>query len=45
MKLGQLIDYRLVNYRITRGLFFFKNYAEIEAGRLVPDIFLFFEDV
>ena len=26
-----------------RELFFFKNYTENEAGRLVPDPFLFFE--
>ena len=37
MKLGQLIDY------ITREIFFFKNYVENEAGRLVPDFFLFFK--
>ena len=24
-------------------MFFFKNYAENEAGRLVPDLFLFFK--
>ena len=24
-------------------MFFFKNCPEIEAGRLVPDLFLFFE--
>ena len=34
MKFGQLID-------ITKEKFF-KNYAENEAGRLVPDLFLFF---
>ena len=28
---------------ITREIFLFKNYAETEAGRLVPDLFLFFE--
>ena len=26
-------------------MFFFKNYAENEAGRLVPDPFLFFQKV
>ena len=26
-----------------REIFFFKNYAENEAGRLVPDLFLFFK--
>ena len=36
MELGQLID---------QGIFFFKNYTENEAGRLVPEIFLFFEYV
>ena len=33
MKLGQLT--------ITRERLIFKNYAENEAGRLVPDLFLF----
>ena len=33
MKLGQLIEY---NRKI-----FFKNYAENEAERLVPDLFIF----
>ena len=28
---------------MTRKIFFFKNNAENEAGRLVPDLFLFFE--
>ena len=36
MKFGQLIEY------IKRNIFF-KNYAENEASRLVPDLFLFFE--
>ena len=34
MKLGQLLEYNKRN-------FFLKYYAENEAGRLVPDIFLF----
>ena len=34
MKLGQLN---------IREIFFFKNYAENEIGKLVPDHFLFFE--
>ena len=34
MKFGQLIEYLML---------FFKNYAENEAGRLVPDLFLFFK--
>ena len=34
MKVGQLIEY---------PIFFFKNYAENEAGKLVPDRFLFFK--
>ena len=38
MKLGQLI-------KKTREIFFFKNYGENEAGRLVPDLFLFFQKV
>ena len=35
MKFSQLID-------ITRETFSFKNHAEKEPGRLVPDLFLFF---
>ena len=34
MKFGQLIEYK-------GEIFFFKNYAENEAGRLVPGLFLF----
>ena len=35
----------LVNYwSITEEIFFFKNYAENEAGRLVPDLFLFIKE-
>ena len=37
VKLGQLIQYN------KRNVFFFKIYAENEAGRLVPDLFLFFK--
>ena len=37
-------QWNLVNWQnITRKIVFFKNYAENEAGRLVPDLFLFFE--
>ena len=36
MKFGQLINYNVRN-------FFFKNYAEYEARRLVPGLFLFFK--
>ena len=36
MKFGQLIEY-------NKRIFFFKNYAENEACRLVPDLFLFYE--
>ena len=35
MKFGQLIEY-------VRNIFF-KNHAENEAGRLIPDLFLFFK--
>ena len=35
MKFGLLVN-------ITREIFFFKNYAENETGRLVADLFLFF---
>ena len=38
MKLGQLIEYNKINI-------FFKNYAENEAEKLFPDLFLFFEKV
>ena len=34
LKFGQVIEY-------TTEIFFFKNYAEYEAGRLVPGLFLF----
>ena len=37
MKLGQLREYN------KRNIFFYKNYAKNEAGRLVPDLFLFFK--
>ena len=37
MKFGKLIEHNKIN------IFFFKNYAENEAWRLVPDFFLFFE--
>ena len=37
MKLGQLIEYN------KRNIFFFKNYVESEAGRLVLDLVLFFK--
>ena len=36
MKFYQLMEYNKTNI-------FFKNYAENEAGRLVPDLFLFFK--
>ena len=36
MKFGQLIEYNKRNI-------FFKNYAENEAKKLVPDLFLFFK--
>ena len=36
MKFGQLIEH-------PKKIFFFKNYAENEAGKLVPDRFLFFK--
>ena len=35
MKFGQLIEYNMGN------VFFFKNHAENEAGRLVPNLFMF----
>ena len=36
MKFGQLIE-------CNKGNIFLQNYAENEVGRLVPDLFLFFE--
>ena len=30
-------------HSVTREILFFKNYAKNEAGRLVPDLSLFFE--
>ena len=29
---------------MTIKIFFFENYAEMEAGRLVPDLFLFLKN-
>ena len=37
MEVDQLIEYK------KRNIFFFKHYAENEAGRLVPNLFLFFK--
>ena len=34
MKFSQLIN-------VMREIFFFKNHAENEAGKLVPDLFIF----
>ena len=31
------------NQTLRRKIFFFKNHGENEAGRLVPDFFLFFK--
>ena len=36
MKLGQLVDYNKRNI-------YFKNYADNEAEKLIPDLFLFFK--
>ena len=36
MKFGQLM-------KLACEIFFFKNYAETESGRLVPDLFLVFK--
>ena len=36
-KFGVVIEYK-------REIFFFKNHAEKEAQRLVPDLFLFFKE-
>ena len=40
IKFGQLIEHNKKNFAEK---FFFKNYAENEARRLVPDLFLFFK--
>ena len=37
MKIDQIMEYN------TRQIIFFKCHAENEAGRLVSDLFLFFE--
>ena len=47
MKFGQLIEHkqgfgREKSLNITREIFFFKNHAKSEAGKLVPELFLFF---
>ena len=39
MRLGQLIE-QLIDY--IKKNFFFKNFSENEAGRLVPDLFFIF---
>ena len=39
MKLGELINYN------KRNTFFFKTFTENEAGRLVPDLILFFKNL
>ena len=36
MKLGQRIEYNRIN------IFFFRSYTDNKAGRLVPDLYLFF---
>ena len=37
--------YSNVILRVTREIFFFKNYAENEIGKLVPDIFVFLNNL
>ena len=48
MKFGQSIGYNKRNIflqkNITREIFFFKNYAEKEARRLVPHLVLIFKN-
>ena len=39
MKFGQLIEYDKINIFLQKS---WRNHAENEAGRLVPDLFLFF---
>ena len=36
-------DNEISSVNRTREIFFFKNHADNEAGRLVPDLFLFFK--
>ena len=43
MEFGQIIEYNKRLFFITREYFFSKNYVENETGRLVPDLFLFFQ--
>ena len=42
MKFGQVIEYDKRYIFFTRDTFLFKNHAENEAGRLVPDLLSFF---
>ena len=43
MEFGQIIEYNKRFFFITKEYFFSKNYVENETGRLVPDLFLFFQ--
>ena len=39
-------QWNLVNWlNITKEIFLFKNYAKKEAGRLVPDLFIFWKSL
>ena len=43
---NQTVKFSQVEYNnrnITRGIFFFRNHGDNDAGRLAPDHFLFFE--
>ena len=43
MKIGQLRGYNSRNLIEYKNKFFSRNYAENEAGGLVPDLFFFFK--
>ena len=39
---NQTMEFDEMKLNLRRGIFFSKNYAEHYAGRLVPDLFLFY---
>ena len=49
LNFSQIKDNQTIKFghsqNIPREIFFFKNYAENEAGELVPDQFLFFKNI
>ena len=45
MKFGQLVEYNKIFFIFLLKNGFFKNYTENEAGRLVPDLFIFLKSL